>query len=1179
MVKISVLVPVFNSEKYLYECLESIASQTLNDIEVLCINDGSTDSSELIIDQFVDQFDFFHKLNKPNSGYGASLNFGLKCSTGEYISIIESDDFIEPNMMEVLYAVASSRQTDITKAGYWDFYDDFDGQRDVIAPIMEYMNPPFAVFDVHDYENIISYYHPSIWSALYDRNFLEKNNIKFQEPKGASWADNPFFFETMNKAKRISWVNVPLYHYRRTNLESSSYLKDCNIPIDRLNEMFDVVESNNVTDINVLACLYGRSFMYVRGILDNPNFIMEEMGPKIKHLFSRMDYTVLEKRGFNEEDKMFYKYWTNDHLDLFDKMEKIHSIATIHNVVRHKIMFYNWAQYDEKGSPGGGVTKYLYNLISHIVRNYEDVDVYFLSSGYRYNTSTTETYLRKTNNRYDGRCFSFEIVNSPVPAPAYLNCRNPKQFFDCECLKNIFRDFILKYGEFDSIYFANIEGMTLSVVDLKDEFKNTNFIMGLHNYIPVCPEVFYFRLPDRCVCKGIINGANCLECINSRNEHLKDDLGWRIYQSNHQRHPIEWSEAMGFEKLEDSANSSVYDEYHSRFVHALSKMDYCLAVSKRVEDIFVNNGFNPDNIHVSYIGTLVANNQLGRPANYNHDSLKIVFLGYADMYEKGFTFLLDCLNQLDADYASKIEIRIAAIGSKKYDYSQLSKYRKVTVTEGYTHGELPEILNNSNLGIIPVLWEDNLPQVALEMVAYGVPILSSDLGGASELCDSDLFKFKGGDKNDFIDHLKYFVDNPLDLESYWSHHKGLTTMAEHAEDINKYLFKNNLITTTVSESKQAGNEGLLQYDSVHMDPILKRLLNYNNSKGSIPEITADSKLIYDQASNDERLNWGSPGGIFGNKPVKSKLVSEYLIKGAAYEAAVSLWGSQNILVRGFIVSDNRAIWGSTVYDGSNCFSISVDIDLYEDMVNVRAFNITGNNDCSDVCRLISIRRTVWNETAEVYNNTIRKAYEGDADSMVKLANFLSIGYATSRNYELAADWLILAVRYGKQDVFPELFKNLWACNTRRTHEAAARVSKMLADFGDGSAAASVSRDYYDGVVLPKDLEKSVEYAILAKSAGYNQDNVRLYDMLLDIGTSDAIDNMRTFSEDDPEAKARLAIAYLRGIGVDVDIDKSIALISESLNAGVEWIEPYNNEAKALKNHNAHHTDNMGRIRR
>lgn len=786
-IKVSIIVPIFNTEKYLEECLESIVNQTLKEIEVLCINDGSTDNSERIIDRYVVRYPFVHKLNKSNSGYGASMNYGLSFAKGEYIGFVESDDFIEPDMFETLYNVATERYTDITKSGYWDYYDDENGQNNILAPIMEHMKPPKEVFTAVEYSEVISYYHPSIWSSLYRHDFLKQNSIHFEEPKGAGWADNPFFFKTMTLAKRITWVDKPFYHYRRTNLESSSYLKDCTIPIKRLSEMYDVVDQNHITDVNILACLYGRTLMYTRGLLDNPYFNSKELRPLIQKLYSRMDYSVFEKRGFNEKDKLFYRKWVSP----FKGFAARHFGKVPDKIVepaKRKILFYNWVQYDEKGSPGGGVTKYLYNLIDYYSKQRPDVSTYFISSGYKYDVSTTDTYIKKTRNRFDGKCSTFEIVNSPVPAPAYINCRNPSHLFSSPILKDIFREFITKNGPFESIYFANIEGISLDIIDLKDEFPEILFVTGLHNYIPMCPEVFYFKLPERKVCTGIQDGKKCCECILSKAEHLKDDLGWRVCCSNGKNHPHEWSKNMGFEDLEPMPDPSVYQKYLASFISAFKKMDYCLAVSERVKQLFVENGFYEGNIKVSYIGSAVAEKQLGHSVNTDYSSIKLVFLGYTGMYEKGFSFLINALKKLPIELAKKVELFVAAIGANKNELeNQLPNLKKVDALNGYTHEQLAKILSNSNLGIIPVLWEDNLPQVALEMVAHGVPILSSNLGGASELCNLDEFKFIGGNEEDFIDKLKLFIENPTKLEKYWEGHRGLTTMTMHINDLEKYL--------------------------------------------------------------------------------------------------------------------------------------------------------------------------------------------------------------------------------------------------------------------------------------------------------------------------------------------------------------------------------------------------------
>ena len=124
--------------------------------------------------------------------------------------------------------------------------------------------------------------------------------------------------------------------------------------------------------------------------------------------------------------------------------------------------------------------------------------------------------------------------------------------------------------------------------------------------------------------------------------------------------------------------------------------------------------------------------------------------------------------------------------NKKFAQNKLKNFNKVIIYNGYNHKELPQIMAQVNLGIVPVIWEDNLPQVAIEMVACGVPILCSSFGGASELCKSELFKYKGGDQQDFLEHLIKFINSPSTLNDYWNNHFGLTTMDKHIEELFKF---------------------------------------------------------------------------------------------------------------------------------------------------------------------------------------------------------------------------------------------------------------------------------------------------------------------------------------------------------------------------------------------------------
>lgn len=113
---VSVLVPIYNVEKYLSQCLDSLCAQTLKNIEFICINDGSTDNSGNILEKYAKNDSRFKIITKPNSGYGDSMNVGLEAATGEYIGIVESDDFAEPNMFEKLYKAAKNNNLDIVKS-------------------------------------------------------------------------------------------------------------------------------------------------------------------------------------------------------------------------------------------------------------------------------------------------------------------------------------------------------------------------------------------------------------------------------------------------------------------------------------------------------------------------------------------------------------------------------------------------------------------------------------------------------------------------------------------------------------------------------------------------------------------------------------------------------------------------------------------------------------------------------------------------------------------------------------------------------------------------------------------------------------------------------------------------------------------------------------------------------
>ena len=221
--KVSVLVPICNVEKYLAQCLDSLVNQTLQEIEIICINDGSTDNSLSIIKEFAAKDNRIVIIDKPNSGYGDSMNRGLAIAKGEYIGIVESDDFADADMFEQLYRLAQHGNIDIVRSNYYEYWD---GKGDAVrfrADIRNYGK----IIDLTQEKELLLL-PAAIWSAIYRKDFLMKNEIRFLPTPGASYQDTSFFIKTLFMAKKLIYTENFYLHYRQDNAASS--VKQCALP-------------------------------------------------------------------------------------------------------------------------------------------------------------------------------------------------------------------------------------------------------------------------------------------------------------------------------------------------------------------------------------------------------------------------------------------------------------------------------------------------------------------------------------------------------------------------------------------------------------------------------------------------------------------------------------------------------------------------------------------------------------------------------------------------------------------------------------------------------------------------------------------------------------------------------------------------------------------------------------
>ena len=778
---VSVVMPMYNQEKYIEKCLTSVLNQTLKNIEIIVVNDGSTDRSPEIVKKYAEQDGRIVFIDKTNTGYGNSVNIGMRRATGQYIGIVETDDFISADMFESLYKLSEEGTVDVIKGNFYDYYEHPDRAPDMVENAERRDMPDIAEkFTIREYPQIL-WGHPSVWSAIYRREFLVQNKIEMKEVKGGGWVDNPFFFETLCKAESVKWTRRPLYYYRKTSANSSSTgIVNPNLPFDRMNDNLDVIEKNGFTDDVTLRYAYSRALMYANGALKECDYEHNYhlIDSKAKKLLQRCDVDVFRKY-FNLRDCYQYHEFTSPLKEIAGSFPKI--------------LIYNWLPYDNPWHWGGGVTIYCKNLIDTIIKKYPFAQIYFLSSGFAYSAERLETFVRRIGSFYGDRCRQYEIVNSPVPASQDKLFVNPLVALENQGLKNIFKKFIEENGPFTAIHFNNIEGISLDVLDLKKDFPKTNFIYSMHNYVPICVTGFYYQRHNHCNCNPNHTAEDCMLCTRKiiRRNNAEDVYKSAQFGIPHEKccSKARWLKTFDFERLDEDVAEEDILKFAQTATEKLNKnCDWLLAVSKRVREIAEENGLDKDKLRVSYIGTEVAKRQVGKSLYKPKKGLKIVFLGNSISYEeKGYPFLLDALAMLDEKYASQIDMVLTVREPEHAEiYQLLKKYRSVKVIQGYTHDDLVNIFNGCNLSIVPVLWEDNLPQIAIESVAYGVPVLASSCGGASELTASPLFRFEGGHAEDLLDKIKHFVDHPEDLEKYWAGHSGLKTMDEHWKELVQY---------------------------------------------------------------------------------------------------------------------------------------------------------------------------------------------------------------------------------------------------------------------------------------------------------------------------------------------------------------------------------------------------------
>ena len=298
MVNVSVIVPVYNVEKYLRQCLDSLVNQTLTDIEIICINDGSTDGSLAILEDYASKDERIKVISQENQGQGAARNRGIELSSGEYIGFVDPDDWVEYGMFENLYKAAKVHNADLAEAMYSEYYE-YSGMTKIRkSPVNLPQDKTFDWKINKDYlfkSSILA-----VWNKIYKRNFINRHDIKFSNAKLAE--DHMFTFKSKILAGKILFINKPFYNYRvRRDSAVNSVSAETLRVVDILREVTGFFGVHGVCDITGRKNVdFYLEYTLARVFTTVPENLKKVYDKKCKSFLNDLQYMEYKKLKFGK---------------------------------------------------------------------------------------------------------------------------------------------------------------------------------------------------------------------------------------------------------------------------------------------------------------------------------------------------------------------------------------------------------------------------------------------------------------------------------------------------------------------------------------------------------------------------------------------------------------------------------------------------------------------------------------------------------------------------------------------------------------------------------------------------------------------------------------------------------------------------------------------------------------
>ena len=272
--KVSIIVPVYNVERYIDKCLNTLVNQTLKDIEIIVVNDGSPDNSQTIIDKYVKKYPKKVKSYiQKNGGQGSARNFGLTKASGEYIGYVDSDDYVELDMYEKMYNKAKKEDLDIVICGSYNVTEKGDKEVELDE------------IKINNKKKNALIGRMAVWNKIYKRELLVNSNVNFRSKKW--YEDLDFTVQILAISKKVGYVNKPFYNYL---LREGSTMNNSNIDrnLEILLSFDEVIKNNKLEEYNEIIEFLAIDHIYISAVVRVINASVEKSKKKsvIKKLVS-----------------------------------------------------------------------------------------------------------------------------------------------------------------------------------------------------------------------------------------------------------------------------------------------------------------------------------------------------------------------------------------------------------------------------------------------------------------------------------------------------------------------------------------------------------------------------------------------------------------------------------------------------------------------------------------------------------------------------------------------------------------------------------------------------------------------------------------------------------------------------------------------------------------------------